>query len=87
MADYDGMNPDKSRTDPQGLHQNPFYPAHLKKWAGEGLPNDCLVVNNDEQKAAALRDGWSETPILVAPKDADEESADTAPKPKRGRVQ
>lgn len=76
MADYDGMNPDKSRTDPRGYHQNPHFPVHLFKWAGEGQPNTYISVGsalgdaaeNEKAKAKAIKAGWSETPVLEAPK-------------------
>lgn len=69
---------------------DPKYPAHLHKYAAPSTEKDkngklvehytsgeYIVVHTDAEKAKALADGWSETPVLTPPTEK-EEKADKA---------
>lgn len=68
MAEFNLSTPPKSITDPAGS-VDAQYPAHVHKYAGPGRMNEFKVVTNDEEKAAALKDGWSAMPVHDAPED------------------
>lgn len=72
---FNNLAPDKDITDPDGLAVNRDYPAHVHYEDGS-----YLVVNNDDEKAAALAAGytleptheqwtnWGKKPIVPLPK-------------------
>lgn len=81
--DFDAMNPPAIITNPleDGEVLNRDYPCHVHKYAppvaGDHYTSGIYkVVNNDKEKAAALADGWSLTPVLVDP-NADEATETT----------
>lgn len=57
---FDSQNPRLSVTDPQGLGLNPDYPRHLHRvgQAEDGGPL-YVVVENAQQEADAVAEGWS----------------------------
>lgn len=91
MADFPQMNPPASITNPsvdgtKGEVVDPHYPCHLHKYAPKQVDDkgrlidhytsgEYIVVNNAAEKAAALKDGWSETPVLTPPTDKAKDKA------------
>lgn len=75
---FDHLNPTKKQTDPNNVGANKDYPRHLHKFAGVGALNTFIVVNNDIEKAAALKAGWSLEPQSEPP-------AEVVEVPHRGR--
>lgn len=72
MPDFNALKPEKNITDPKNLGTAGEYPRHVHKWAGTDekgnvLLNDFKVVASDEEKAAALAEGWSLQPVLEDP--------------------
>lgn len=72
MPDFNALKPEKNITDPKNLGMAGEYPRHVHKWAGTdekgyALLNDFKVVTSDEEKAAALADGWNLQPVLEDP--------------------
>lgn len=65
MTDFDQRNPPPTVTNPDPNRRQPTehreYPRHLHK-VGEHL-----VVNSDEEKAAAVADGWALAPAVAPP--------------------
>lgn len=55
MPDFNIMSPPQSVTNPQQLPVGHF-PRHLHK------PGAFLLVENEEEQAAGLADGWLERP-------------------------
>lgn len=90
MADYDGMHPPKTATDPKSLGADKAYPTHLFKWnpqAGESgaSPNLFIVALDEDAHARAVRAGWSVAHLHTAPDVPDEAQDDTLRKPGRPR--
>lgn len=83
--DFDIMNPPLIVTNPmlaKGESPNREFPRHVHKYAPtlkdeRGAILDTytcgqyLVVENEEALQAALKDGWSLTPVLSSPKAPD----------------
>lgn len=78
MPDFDGANPPKKVTDPkpgparQHLYRFAFEPGDttvVVAWkAKQPIHNDVLAVTTDDEKAASLAAGYSDAPVLDAPK-------------------
>lgn len=92
MADFNMSDPPLDVTNPKG-NASSDYPRHVHKYAkpptqaeitaGQSYTSgEFLIVHDDKEKAAALKDGWSETPVLVDP---DAPKADDTKKPAKGK--
>lgn len=92
MAEFDAIKPPVAVTNPGVTPAAPAdadYPRHVHK--GYGPTYEYCVVKNDEEKAAALADGYALVPegppakTKPAPKPAPADDADEPDKKHKGR--
>lgn len=81
---FDNLNPKRSVTDPAGVgvQSGPRFPAHVHKHVAEATDTSVVVAWNKKQPIhneyaeaadqpaldALLAEGWSEKPVLEAPR-------------------
>lgn len=66
---FDQLKPGTHITDPDAVEapRSGEYPRHMHKWAGPDRINDYIVVQNDKEKATALKKGYALQPLTEDP--------------------